>query len=101
MENTKIPNDGEMDIDVIIYLLTEKELLSEIKDAYEEVDTTSKVKKAEREKYTNLFVEKYAQMYSVPKERVRSIVDIVIARTRWIREIEELEEELEGEFEQE
>ena len=86
------------DNDVLIYVSAENELLGQIKDAYEDVTTTAIIKREEREKYTNLFVEKYAEKYGLPKERVRCIVDIVIARTPWIKEIEDLEEELEEDF---
>ena len=86
------------DNDVLIYVSAENELLSQIKDAYEDVTTKASIKRDQREKYTNLFVEKYAEKYGLPKERVRCIVDIVVARTPWIKEIEDLEEELEEEF---
>ena len=58
------------DDDVLIYVSAENELLAQIKDAYEDVTTTASVKREEREKYTNLFVEKYAEQYGLPKERV-------------------------------
>ena len=80
--------------------LVENELLKQIQDVYEDVTTTAKTKKAEREKYTKQFVEKYARQLSLPEDKVRSIVDIVISRAKWIREIEELDEEVEDGLEE-
>ena len=78
-----------------IPLLVENELLEQIRVVYEDINTTSNEKRIEREKYTGKFVEKYSEQLSVSKDEVRSIVDIVIARVRWIKEIEELDEEVE------
>ena len=75
--------------------LVEQQLIKQIQDIYEDVTTSASDKRAEREKYTVLYVKKWAKDLSLPEEKIRTIVDIVINRTRWIKEIEELDEEIE------
>jgi len=77
--------------------LVENELLVQIKVLYEDVTTNSKTKKTERERLTKQFVKECSKMLSLPEDKVRSIVDIVIANTKWIKEIEEIDEEIEDE----
>lgn len=87
----------EEDIDKAIALLAEKELLGQIRVIYEDITTTSKAKKTEREKYTNKFIEKYAKELELSEDRIRKVVDDVISKAKWIKEIEELDEDLEDE----
>lgn len=82
-----------------IPVLVEDQLLKQIKDLYEDVITTTKTKREGREKITRQFVVKCAKELSLPEDKVRSIVDLVIERTKWIKEIEELDEEVEDELE--
>ena len=73
--------------------LVEQQLLKQIQDIYEDITTTASEKRAEREKCTVLYVKKWAKDLLLPEEKIRTIVDIVINRTPWIKEIEELDEE--------
>ena len=83
-----------------ILTLVENELLKQIQEIYDDVTTTSQAKKTEREKYTEQFVRKYAKELELPIDKVKSIVDLMIAKTRWIKEIEELDEEIEHSIEE-
>ena len=85
----------EQDIDNAIATLVEKELIRQIKDIYEDVTTTSKIKREKREKCTKSFVELYSKELLLAKDRIGNIVDMVVAQEKWIKEIEELDEEIE------
>ena len=76
-----------------ITILVENELLKQIQNVYDDATTTLQFKKAERKKYVEQFVSKYAKKLELPEDKVKSIVDFMIAKTRWIKEIEELDEE--------
>ena len=86
---------NQEDIDNAIAVLIEKKLIEQIRDIYDDVTTTGNMKKIQREQCTREFVELYSKELSCAKERLGNIVDKVIARTKWIEEIEELDEELE------
>ena len=80
-----------------ILVLVENLLLKQIREIYEDVNTTSKEKKSEREKVTKQFVDRCSEELLLTKEDVIEAIDVVISRTKWIEEIEELDEELEDE----
>ena len=88
---------NQQDIDNAIALLTEKRLIEQIRVIYEDITTTSKTKREERLQATNKFVEMCAVELQIPEDRIRTIVDHVVAKAKWIEEIEELDEELEEE----
>lgn len=77
----------------IISLLVENELLNQIQNIYFDDNKTLKIKRIEREACIKQFVEKYANKFYLSENIVRQIVDIIIKRTRWIKEIEEMCEE--------
>ena len=78
-----------------ILTLVENELLKQIREVYDDVTTTAQAKKTEREIYTEQFIRECAKKLELPEDKVRSIVELMIAKTRWIKEIEELDEEIE------
>ena len=80
-----------------ILVLVENLLLKQIREIYEDVNTTSKEKRTEREKVTKQFVDRCSEELLLTKEEVIEAVDNVIEKAKWIKEIEELEEELEDE----
>ena len=75
--------------------LVENELLKQIQEVYDDITTTAQAKKTERAMFTEQFIRKYAKQLELPENKVRSIVELMIARTKWIKEIEELDEEME------
>ena len=74
-------------------LLVENTLLKQILEIYEDISTTSKIKREKRAKITEEFVEMLEKELNRPKGEIRQIVDNKIAKARWIEEIEELDEE--------
>ena len=90
----KIMQGTQEDIDNAIASLVENELLGQIRAIYDDVTTTSKIKKSEREECTRRFIELYSKELLMAKDRIGSIVDRVIAKAKWIEEIEDLEEEI-------
>ena len=80
-----------------ILVLVENLLLNQIREIYEDVNTTSKEKKAEREKVTKEFVDRCLGELLLSKEDVLEAVDKVIAKAKWIEKIEELDEEFDDE----
>ena len=89
--------ETQMGSDAYIMILAENILLEQIREIYEDVSTTSGIKREKRENVTERFVEMQENKLGRPKEKIRQIVDKVIERTRWIKEIEELDEELDEE----
>jgi len=85
------------EIDNAIEVLVEKELIGQIREIYDDITTTGKMKKVEREQCTKKFVELYSKELLLAKDRIGSIVDRVIARAKWIEEIEELDDDFEEE----
>ena len=80
------------EIDNAIAALVEEKLLVLIRDIYEDVGSTSKEKKEQRTKCTEKFISMCEQELSISADRIKKIVDNVIAQTKWIEEIEELDE---------
>ena len=85
------------EVDNAITALVEGKLLLRIRDIYEDLTMTSQNKKEERKKYTENFIEMLAEELSMPESRIRRIVEDVILKAKWIKEIEELDEEIEDE----
>ena len=85
----------QKEIDNAIAALTEKKLLEQIRLIYEDITTTSKTKREERARTTNKFVKMCKEELSIPEDRIRNIVDRILAKTKCIEEIEELDEDLE------
>ena len=83
----------QQEIDNAIASLVEKELIEQIREIYDDITTTGKMKKLQREQCTKKFVEMYSKELLMAKDRIGSIVDRVIAKAKWIEEIEELDEE--------
>ena len=81
------------EIDNVIASLVEKELLEQIREIYDDITTTGKIKKQQREECTKKFVELYSAELLMAKDRIGSIVDRVISKVKWINEIEELDED--------
>ena len=84
---------GSKGNDEYIMLLVENTLLKQILEIYEDISTTSKIKREKRAKITEEFVEMLEKELNRPKGEIRQIVDNKIAKARWIEEIEELDEE--------
>ena len=95
-EYLNVENNKEKRISEIS-VLVENLLLKQIRCIYEDVNTTSKEKKEEREKITKQFVDQYLDDTLLTKEEVIEMIDNVIAKAKWIKEIEELDEEFEDE----
>lgn len=72
-----------------IAVIVENLLLKQIREIYEDVNTTSKEKRAERDKATKQFVDRCSKELLLSKEEVIGAVDNVIAKAKWIEEIEE------------
>ena len=85
------------EIDNAIATLVEEKLIKEIREIYEDITTTGKMKKIQREQCTRKFVELHSKELSFAKDSLGRIVDRVISKTKWIEEIEELDEEFEEE----
>ena len=73
-------------------VLAELQLLEQIRRVYEDVETTAAFKRREREKLTQEFIETCMKTLSLSQDEIRSAVDEVIKRAKWIEEIEELDE---------
>lgn len=85
--------DDKVNYISIISVLVENELLNQIQEIYFDDDKTLRIKKFEREECIKQFVKKYANKFYLSENIVRKIVDIVIKRTKWIKEIEDMSEE--------
>ena len=83
------------DIDNAIATLVEKELLNRVKSVYEDVTLTIALKKTERAQITKQFIEQLAKRLAVPEDKLKSIVENVMMRAKWIEEIEDIDEALE------
>lgn len=83
------------EIDSAISILAEKKLIEQIRVIYEDITATSEVKRQERAEVTNRFVKMCKEELSIPEDRIRNIVDRILAKAKWIEEIEELDEDLE------
>ena len=73
-------------------VLAESQLLEQIRNVYEDVETTAAFKRREREKLTKEFIETCMKTLSLSQDEIRSTVNEVIKRAKWIEEIEELDE---------
>ena len=85
------------EIDNAIAALVEKKLLEQIRVIYEDITMTSETKRKERAQATNKFIEMCVEEVQISEDRIRNIVDNVIAKAKWIEEIEELDEDFEEE----
>ena len=85
------------EIDNAIATTAENKLLEQIRVIYEDITTTSKIKREKRVQVTNKFVQMCVEELHFPEDRIRNVVDNVIAKAKWIEEIEELDEDFEEE----
>lgn len=86
---------SQEDINNAIASLAEKKLIEQIRIIYDDETTTSKLKRKERTQVTNKFIGMCVEELQLPEDRIRNIVDNIIAKAKWIEEIEELDEDLE------
>jgi len=74
--------------DVKIYAVLK--LLKLIKDIYEEPQISNK--RARREQLTQEFIQESINRFGLPKEDIVKMVDEVIEKEKWIKEIEDEDE---------
>ena len=81
------------DIKRAIIVLAESVLMPRILSFYEDVETTSKTKKEQKDKCIEEFVSHCVKKFEMPEDQLRGLVEGLIKKYKWIVEIEELDEE--------